>query len=408
MQKQYSWPERHWNWPINISHQHGVRCGNMVWVGGQVNLTSEGVVLNPGNIVSQTGAVIDNIGGVLADLVCDLTDLVNLNCFYVNDGTQDEKVFIQEIAKGLPPGTCTAITIIPVPSLAYEGMLVEIEAVAMRAEDNSILPRSYAESGKKFLGSDKFCSAVRCEKMIFISAQSPVDEQGNVVRDTGIIEQTQLVVTRLKRVLSAFGAEFDDVVKINRWYEGSDGIDDFEPAALAFAANFTEPGPAATGIPLPRHANPDVLINIALIAMLGENGQRLPRQHAWPESLWDWHVHLPYKHGLKCGRMIFLGGQVSLDKRGRAVHPDDLGAQTHQSMAHIRTILKELGADYQDVCKVMAMYQGDCGEEALNANLPIRASYFKEPGPATTGVPLPKLAYEGMNIEIDIYAMADS
>ena len=58
--------------------------------------------------------------------------------------------------------------------------------------------------------------------------------------------------------------------------------------------------------------------------MLTENGDRLPRVHAWPDSLWDWHLHLPYKHGLKCENMIFLGGQVSLSKMGRAVHPDDL------------------------------------------------------------------------------------
>ena len=77
-------------------------------------------------------------------------------------------------------------------------------------------------------------------------------------------------------------------------------------------------------------------------------------------------------------------------------------------MAHIRTILNELGADFEDVCKVMAIYAGDCGAEALNENLPVRSSYFNEPGPATTGVPLPVLAYEGMSIEIDIYAMVEA
>ena len=39
--------------------------------------------------------------------------------------------------------------------------------------------------------------------------------------------------------------------------------------------------------------------------------------------------------------------------------------------------------------------------------LPIRSSYFDDPGPATTGVPLPVLAYENMCVEIDIYAMAE-
>ena len=105
--------------------------------------------------------------------------------------------------------------------------------------------------------------------------------------------------------------------------------------------------------------------------------------------------------------MIFLGGQVSLNQQGEAVHPDDLTAQTHQAMAHIKTILNDLGADYADVCKVMTVYKGDVGADALHANLPVRSSYFPDPGPASTGVPLPVLAYAGMCIEIDIYAMAD-
>ena len=42
------------------------------------------------------------------------------------------------------------------------------------------------------------------------------------------------------------------------------------------------------------------------------------------------------------------------------------------------------------------------------ANLPIRSSYFSDPGPATTGIPLPALAYDSMVIEIDIYAMTGS
>ena len=89
--------------------------------------------------------------------------------------------------------------------------------------------------------------------------------------------------------------------------------------------------------------------------MLAEDGSRLPRTHSWPPGLWDWHVHLPYKHGLKCDGMIFLGGQVSLDENGMVVHPDDLTVQTHHAMRHIGTILNNLGADYDDVCKIMTV-----------------------------------------------------
>src|SRR5437016_9973289 len=168
---------------------------------------------------------------------------------------------------------------------------------------------------------------VRCGKMIFVSGQSPVDDRGNIVLANDIVGQTRQVMKQVQRILGSFGADFDDVVKLNRWYVGHGTVEDFEPAALACAAHFKEPGPAATGMPLPRHSLPGQQIKIEVAAMLGEDGQRLPRRHAWPESLWDWTTHLPYKHGLKCHDMIFLGGQVSLDKQGRAVHPGDLVAK---------------------------------------------------------------------------------
>ena len=55
---------------------------------------------------------------------------------------------------------------------------------------------------------------------------------------------------------------------------GQGTVEDFEPAALACAAHFKEPGPAATGIPLPRHARQGQQIKIEVVAMLGEDGQR--------------------------------------------------------------------------------------------------------------------------------------
>ncbi|MGB5330704.1 MAG: RidA family protein [Gammaproteobacteria bacterium] len=407
MQKQHSWPEGHWNWPIKLTHKHGLRCGDMIWVGGQVNLTSEGVVLNTHDLATQTAAVVQNIASVLNEFGAGFTDLVYLNAFYVNDGSVDENEFLNMIANSLPAGTRTAITPIPVAYLAYDGMVVEIEAYAMRGTNGETMERSYAPETASGTRPDKFCTALRCGKMIFTSAQSALNSSGNLQGKGSIVKQSRILSSNLKRALNHFGADFDDVVKTNRWYCGGEGIEDFEPAALEFAANFTEPGPAATGIPIPLHANPDELVRIAVIAMIGENGERLPRRHVWPDSLWDWHVHLPYKHGLKCDNMIFLGGQVSLNKKGQAVYPEDLTAQTHQALAHIKTILNELGADYRDVCKIMTVYKGACGAEALNNNLPIRSSYFDDPGPATTGVPLPVLAYEGMCIEIDIYAMAE-
>ena len=386
MEKRHCWPENHWNWPITINHKHGVRCGSMIWIGGQVDLDPGGAVRNPGDIRIQTRNTMDYLARVLEGLDCELDDLVTLLCFYVNDGSMDEADFLAMVADRLPDSCRLTVNAVPVPYLAYDGLMVEIEGYAMRREDGGRTRREVVAAGSGSPLEAPFVDGLRSDRMIFVSAQYPLDDGGCLAGAGDIVAQTRTVMARVGAVLERFGASFDDAVKINRWYAGGAGIADFEAAALACAEHFSEPGPAATGVPIPRHADEGILIKISVVAMLGEDGSRLERVHVWPESLWDWHVHLPYKHGLRCGEMIFLGGQVSIDKQGKAVHPDDLSRQTHQAMVHIGTILDELGASYDDVCKVTTVYSGNCGADALNANLPIRSSYFTDPGPASTGV----------------------
>src|SRR5690349_17520887 len=135
MKKQHAWPEGHWNWPIKVSHKHGVRCGQMIWVGGQVDLTSAGEVRHPGDLATQTGNVMASFARVLAELGAAPGDLVKLLCFYVNDGTVDEAAFLAMVAAALPADAKPAITAIPVPYLAYPDMVVEIEGYAMLGED---------------------------------------------------------------------------------------------------------------------------------------------------------------------------------------------------------------------------------------------------------------------------------
>jgi len=408
MKRRHAWPKGHWSWPVDITHKHGMRCGSMIWIGGQLDMTGTGEVCHAGDVFAQIPPVVRHVERVLEDLEAGLADLVKLLCFYVNDGSLDESTVLAAIAGALPPEARPAVTLIPVPYLAYPGIALELEGYTMRGEDGAALPRGFAPSPGLSPLSDRFAQALRCGKMIYVSAQSPVDGRGRVLAPGDIVAQTEQVMRQIEAALGHFGAGFDDVVKLNRWYVGGGTVADFEPAALACAAHFYEPGPAATGVPIPRHALTGQQIKIEVVAMLGEDDQHLPRRFSWPDSLWDWHVHLPYKHGLACGEMIFLGGQVSIDKQGRTVNPGDLAAQTRQAMVHIGTVLRDLGADYHDVCKVTTVYQSRPNATDLHDNLVIRSYFFPDPGPATTGIPLPTLAYPDMAIEIDIFAMKEA
>jgi enamine deaminase RidA (YjgF/YER057c/UK114 family) len=105
--------------------------------------------------------------------------------------------------------------------------------------------------------------------------------------------------------------------------------------------------------------------------------------------------------------MIYVGGQVSLDSRGGVIDPGDLQAQTRTSMQNIAKVLAGFGAGMDDVVKVTTFYAGQASSARLHENFQIRSACFTDPGPATTGVPLPALAYPRMEIEIEVIAMKE-
>jgi enamine deaminase RidA (YjgF/YER057c/UK114 family) len=326
------------------------------------------------------------MGRVLADLDAGLGDLAKLTVFHTAASAADERALLDLVAAALPAGARPALSAVPVPRLAYPGMLVEIEGVAAVGAHRAVG------------GAGAFADAVRCGELIFASAQAAPDAPGDIVR------QTELALARLADVLAEHGATLDDTVRFAIWYVGTGTAEDWEVAARVRARSFTEPGPAATGIPVPWLPG-DELVRMEVWAMRAADGSRLPRRHSWPEGHWDWPIHLPYKHGCACGDMLFVGGQVSLTPSAEVIDPDDMPAQTRRSMANVERVLAGLDAGLGDVVKVTAYYEGDASADALHENLAIRSAAFTEPGPATTGIPLPCLAYDQMVIEIEVVGM---
>lgn len=404
LKREHHWPEGHWDWLIHLAFKHGIRCGDMIYVGGQVDKDIKGLCLNLYELETQTRVVMKHITTVLAGFNAGLKDVVKLVAFYVNDGKTSERDFLAEIASHLPAGAKPAITLVPLPWLAYPGMMVEIEAVAMLGRDGKPLPRTYAAPKNHAPLLTPFAQAVRCNKMIHVSGQAPRDGNDRVLHPGDIVRQSEAVMENLAAVLKEFGATLDDAVKFNIYYEGRGTEADWRKAAEVRARYFKEPGPVATGLPVPYLPDGET-IRMEIVAMLGEDGKRLPREHVWPEGHWDWTIHLPYKHGLKCGDMVFVGGQVAMDPKGNVLHPGDLIAQTNITMDNIAKVLGGFGLTLDDVVKNNAFYKGSAGPDTIVANQRVRSARFAEPGPASTGVPLKFLAYEGMETEIEVIAM---
>lgn len=251
-------------------------------------------------------------------------DLCLLRAFYRAD--EPEEALRQQIADALPPDIRTALTLIPVAH-AGDGAL-SIEAVAVIANTPS---RTVTNPD----GPACFVAGLRRGRFLLLSAARAAP--------AGIVTESRDVMTALGQTLAALGAGFGDVVKMNRWYHADGTKDAWAPSALAVAGFYAEPGPIATAISLPVPFPGGQTIQIELMGMLSLDGTPLPKHHSWPEGLWDWPVHLPYKHGLACGGLGFIGGQVSLDKDAQVIDPDHLDRQIARSLSCIDRVAAGLG-----------------------------------------------------------------
>ena len=115
--------------PAPISHySNGVRVGDTVYVSGQVALDGEGRLVGPGDVVAQTRQVLENIRRVLAAGGATLDDVVKVTVFLAN---VDDRPRVNEVRQAYFGANRPASTLVEVSRLAFPGLLVEIEAVAV-------------------------------------------------------------------------------------------------------------------------------------------------------------------------------------------------------------------------------------------------------------------------------------
>ena len=213
-------------------------------------------------------------------------------------------------------------------------------------------------------------------------------------------------------MLTHIGANTGDLVEINNWFIEAGSAEDWTKAARVRAAFYPEPVSVATGIPVFSLHNSGATVRTDFWAMLDQNDNSIAKSYAWPEDHWDWPILLPFKHGLKCGNMVLIGGQVAIDKNAKILYPGDIETQTRVSMDNLGRVLNEFSLSHADIVKLNTFYQGRDQNrntaDDLHSNVTVRGSYFNKPGPASTGIPFPYLSYDQMVIEIEAVAMTDS
>ncbi len=102
--------------------------------------------------------------------------------------------------------------------------------------------------------------------------------------------------------------------------------------------------------------------------------------------------------------LIYVSGQYGADENGNLVS-DDFATQLKQSFANLRTALTAAGARLEDVVKITLFSVEHNAEKQRLISLERNATWGDRKPPASTLVPVPRLALDGMLFEIEAVAV---
>lgn len=107
----------------------------------------------------------------------------------------------------------------------------------------------------------------------------------------------------------------------------------------------------------------------------------------------------PYSQGIVTGNLLFLSGQLGIDRQTGQLAPS-LEGQAQQIFRNIQYVLEEEGLNLSHIVKVMVYLTDMADFDLVNQ---IYADQFSEPYPARSAVAVSALP-AGAKIEIEVIA----
>ncbi len=120
--------------PRGYTHVVTATSGTMVFISGQVAFNVNGELVGTGDLRAQTQQVYENLKNALAAAGATTADVVKLNTYVVDFKPTDLAAIREVRAQYFPFENMPASTLVGVQALAFDGFLIEVEAVAMVKE----------------------------------------------------------------------------------------------------------------------------------------------------------------------------------------------------------------------------------------------------------------------------------
>lgn len=111
-----------------VTFSPGVKVGKLLFISGQISIDPDGNIVGRGDFAAQCKQVFENIKLVLDKAAASYSDIVKINT-YLTD-LREYPTFAQ-IRGQYFAGNYPASTVVGVTGLAFEGAMLEVEAIAV-------------------------------------------------------------------------------------------------------------------------------------------------------------------------------------------------------------------------------------------------------------------------------------
>jgi len=127
----------------------------------------------------------------------------------------------------------------------------------------------------------------------------------------------------------------------------------------------------------------------------------MPKQVIVPSGL---EKAVGYSHAIRCGKTVYISGQIAHDQNGKLVGSGDAKAQSEQVYQNIKSILESCGGTMQNIVRITTYVTSLAYRSVM---VEIRAKYFPKDPPASTFLVVSSLADPAFLVEVDAVAVLD-
>ena len=357
-------------WGMRIEHPYSllVRAGGHAWSCGQCPLATDGAVLAPDDLVGQAGHVEDYIRRLLDKAEYSPASVGKLVIYHEAREPAATERMLSHFRSGFPGAILMPVA---TPFFYYAGMRLEVDVHA--AERRAPLVSREETHGLRL-------QAVDAGDLVWVSLEILGEPEGARSRDARALDGHAVRDALRAAIGVSAGALLAD-----HWFVSGSGAGPTLDA-LGQAGLVTDPG-AAVGVTLA----PGVIAMGELTFAGGGGAEASLAIQAHP------------------GVALFARSSRShFWIAARSLSPSlSLVGETQAIMAAISETMRARGWRFESVTKATTHYVGSSAAEDLHENMSVRNTYYRRPGPASTGLPVAAFPLSSSRIAVDVLGVIE-